>query len=120
LLAKSKLQALKINQLQEDEDFLEINELDFATPMVEIEDMFSYSVWYHNIVSYLLNLQCPSELTPSKDKTLKLHAIKYCIIDGRLYWKDPLGFLLSCLVDTETEKVIDEFHEGVWGGNHTW
>jgi hypothetical protein len=120
LLAESNLQALGINQLQEDESSLEINELDFATPTVEIEDRFSSSVWYHDIVSYLLTLQCPSELTPSKARTLKLHAIKYCIIDGKLFWKDPLGFLLSCLVETETEKVIDEFHEGVCGGHHAW
>jgi hypothetical protein len=51
---------------------------------------------------------------------LKLHTVKYCIIDGKLYWKDPLGFLLSCLVESETEKVIDEFHEGVCGGHHAW
>jgi hypothetical protein len=120
LLAESNLQALGINQLQEDEDFLEINELDFARPMVEIEERFSSLVWYHDIVSYLLNLQCPSELTPSKARALKLHAIKYCIIDGKIYWKDPLCFLLSCLVETETKKVIHEFHEGVCGRHHTW
>jgi hypothetical protein len=119
-LAESNLQALRINQLEEDEDFLEINKLDFATPTVEIEDRFSSSAWYHDIVSYLLTLQCPSELTPSKASTLKLHAIKYYIIDVKLYWKDPLGFLLSCLVETETEKVINEFHEGVCGGHHAW
>jgi hypothetical protein len=120
LLAESNLQALRINQLQEDEDFLETKELDFATPTVEIEDRFSSSVWYHNIVSYILTLQCPNELTPSKARTLKLHAIKYCIIDEKIYWKDPLGFLLRCLVETKTEKVINEFHEGVCGGHNAW
>jgi hypothetical protein len=118
LLAESNFQALEINQLQEDEGFLEINELDIATPTIDIQDKFSTSVWYRDIVSYLLTLQCLSELTPSKARTLKLHAIKYCIIDEKLYGKDPLGFLLSCLVKTEIEKVINEFHEGVCGGHH--
>jgi hypothetical protein len=57
-------------------------------------------------------------MTPSKARTLKLHAIKYFIIDGMLYWKDPLGFLLRYLVESETKGVIDEFHEGVCGGHH--
>ena len=59
-------------------------------------------------------------MTLSKDRTLKLHAVKYCIMDSELYWKDPLGFLLSCLVEFETENVINEFHKGVCGGHHAW
>jgi hypothetical protein len=65
-------------------------------------------------------LQCPSELTPSKARTLKLHDVKYYIIDAKLYWKDPLGFLLRCLVENETEGVIYEFHVGLCGGHHAW
>jgi hypothetical protein len=38
--------------------------------------------------------------TPSKPRTLKLHAIKYCIVDGKLHWKDPLGFLLCFLTES--------------------
>jgi hypothetical protein len=71
-------------------------------------------------VSYLLTLKCPSELSPSKSRTIKLHAVKYCIAENQLYWKDPLGFLLICLVELETERVISEFHEEVCGGHHTW
>jgi hypothetical protein len=59
-------------------------------------------------------------MTPSKEITLKLQAIKYCILDGKLYWKDPLGFLLSFLTESETEGVIDEFHKGICGGHHGW
>jgi hypothetical protein len=119
-LAESNLKALGINQLQENEGFLEIDELDVTAPTTEIQDKFSTSAWYRDIVHYLLTLQCPSELTPSKARTLKLHAVKYCIIDAKLYWKDPLGFLLRCLVETETEGVMDEFHVGVCGGHHAW
>jgi hypothetical protein len=59
-------------------------------------------------------------MTPSKERTLKLHVVKYCIIDNQLYWKDPLGFLLRCLIESEMENVINEFHEGVCGGHHAW
>jgi hypothetical protein len=120
LLTESNLKPLRINQLQENEGFLEIGELDVTAPTTGIQGKFSTSVWYHNIVSCLLNLQCPNELTPSKTRTLKLHIVKYCIIDVKLYWKDPLGFLLSYLVEAETKRVIDEFHVGVCGGHHAW
>jgi hypothetical protein len=48
-------------------------------------------------------------MTPFKEITLKLQAIKYFIINAKLFWKDPLGFLLYCLTKPETEGVIDEF-----------
>jgi hypothetical protein len=71
-------------------------------------------------VSYLLTLQCPTDMTPSKSRTLKLQEIKYYIINTKLYWKDPLGFLLCCLTKSKTKGVIDEFHKGICGGHHAW
>jgi hypothetical protein len=120
LLVESNFTSLVINSIQgcgEDED---MNNLYEQTSEVRIEEKFTSSDWYKNIVSYLLTLKCPSDLSPSKAKTLKLHAIKYCISEGKLCWKDPLGFLLVCLVESETEEVISEFHEGVCGGHHAW
>jgi hypothetical protein len=64
LLSESNLKVLGINRLQEDEGFLEIDELDITVPTVEIQDKFLASSWYRDIVHYLLMLQCPSELTP--------------------------------------------------------
>jgi hypothetical protein len=97
-----------------------MNELYEQTSEIKIEGKFTSSDWYKNIVSYLLTLKCPSDLSPSKAKMLKLHAVKYCISESQLYWKDPLGLLLVCLVEYETEKVISKFHEGVCGGHHAW
>jgi len=99
---------------------MNVNELDEPTSTIKIEEKFVSSEWYRNIVSYLLTLKCPSELSPSKASILKLHAVKYCIAENQLYWKDPLSFLLVCLVESETERIISEFHEGVCGGHHTW
>jgi hypothetical protein len=106
--------------LQANEEIPDIEEFDDQIPTIQIQEKFSSSSWYKDIVSYLLTLQCPSDMTSSKARTLKLHTVKYCIMDSQLYWKDPLGFLLSCLVESETEKVINEFHEGVCGGHHAW
>jgi hypothetical protein len=97
-----------------------MNELDEQITEIRIEEKFASSNWYKDIVSYLLTLKCPSDLPTSKARTLKLHVVKYCISKRRLYWKDPLGFLLVCLVESETEKVISQFHEGVCGGHHAW
>jgi hypothetical protein len=120
LLAESNFRALGINRLQECEEDMNINKLDEQTNPIRIEEKFISSDWYRNIVSYLLTLKCPSELSPSKAKTLKLHAVKYCIAENQLYWKDPLSFLLIYLVKSEKEGVISEFHEGVCGGHHAW
>jgi hypothetical protein len=119
-LAESNLRALDINCLHECEEDMNINELDERTSVIKIEKKFISSEWYRSIVSYLLTLKFPSELSPSKSRTLKLHAVKYCIAENQLYWKDPLSFLLICLVKSETERVISEFHEGVCGGHHAW
>jgi hypothetical protein len=120
LLAKSNFISLEINGLQGGEECVDMNELDEQIIEIRIEEKFASSDWYKDIVSYLLTLKCLSDLPPSKAKTLKLHAVKYCISERQLYWKDPLGFLLVCLVESETEKVISQFHEGVCGGHHAW
>jgi hypothetical protein len=97
---------------------MNINELDERTNTIKIKEKFVSLEWYRNIVSYLLTLKCRSELSPSKSRTLKLHAVKYCIAKNQLYWKYPLGFLLICLVESEIERVISEFHKGVCEGHH--
>jgi len=87
-------------------------------PTIWIEETFSSSTWYHDIVIDLLSLQCLNDMTLYKPRTLKLHAIKYGIVDDKLYWKDPLVFFLCFLMEDEIEGVIDEFHEGICGGHH--
>jgi hypothetical protein len=120
ILAESNFRALRINGLQGCEECVDMNELDEQITASRIEEKFTSSDWYKDIASYLLILKFPSDLSPSKAMTLKMHAVKYCISKSQLYWKDPLGFLLVCLVELETYKVINEFHEGVCGGHHAW
>jgi hypothetical protein len=76
LLAESNFRALGINHLESHGPIPDMGELDYQTPTVHIEDKFSSSDWYHDIVAYLLTLWFPSNITPSKERTLKLHAVK--------------------------------------------
>jgi hypothetical protein len=120
LLAESNFRALGINSSQEEEGWVDVNELEDQMVENRIEEKFTSSNWYKDIVTYLLTLKCPADFSPSKDRTLKLHAVKHCISEKRLYWKDSLGFLLVCLVESEIEEVISQFHEGVCRGHHAW
>ena len=62
---------------------------------------FVASPWYSNIVHVLRNLQAPARLSKSRARLVKLKAAKFCIINRYLYWKDPGGVLLSCLLENE-------------------
>ena len=51
---------------------------------------------------------------------IKLKVVKYCILNGCLYWKDPRCVLLNFLLEDEAKKISNEFHEGDCGGHHYW
>eukprot|EP00253_Pinus_taeda_P015322 PITA_15322 len=50
----------------------------------------------------------------NKSRTLKLKATKFCILDSALFWKDPGGMLLNCLVEEEAKGVVEDFHRDVY------
>jgi hypothetical protein len=77
LLAESNFRALGMNNAQEEEGWIDMNEIDDQIIENKIEDKFISSDWYKYIVTYLLTLKCPDELSSSKARTLKLHAVKY-------------------------------------------
>jgi hypothetical protein len=52
--------------------------------------------------------------------SLKLKAIKFCISNQNLYWRDPIGILLKFLDENESKQVIIEIHRGVCGGHRHW
>jgi hypothetical protein len=56
----------------------------------------------------------------TKARFLKLKAVKFCVLDNSLYWKDPRGIRLSCLLEDEAKQEIQEFHRGECGGYHYW
>jgi hypothetical protein len=74
--------------------------------------------WYHDILYFLQELKPSDGMGKSKARALKLKAIRYCLIEQVLYWRDPLGMLLRCLSPPEAQKVMLDFHRGLYGGNH--
>jgi hypothetical protein len=77
-------------------------------------------VWYKDIVHALQHLQAPKGLSKTQERSLKLKNAKFCIIDRYLYWKDPRGVLLNCLLKDEAKEKIYEFHNGDCGGHLYW
>lgn len=71
LMAETNLEANQINQLD-------------SIPRDESCDMDDCD-WYQGVIFYLRNLKTPLELTESQKRSLKLQAIKYIIIRGKLY-----------------------------------
>ena len=114
LMAKSNLHALDINLIATMSDEDEEN-----SPL-QVSEMFVASPWYSDIVYVLQNLSSPPGMTRNKGRTLKLKATKFCILNSALYWKDPGGVLLNCLVEEEAKKVMEDFHKGDRGGHHFW
>ena len=56
----------------------------------------------------------------TRARCVKFKAVKYCILNGCLYWKDLGGILLNCLLEEEEKQMIKYFHEGDCGGHHYW
>jgi hypothetical protein len=76
--------------------------------------------WYKEIIYVLENIQAPPSVRNTKARFLKLKAFKFCVLDNSLYWKDPGGKLLSCLLEDEAKRAKKEFQKGECGGKHYW
>eukprot|EP00253_Pinus_taeda_P007437 PITA_07437 len=87
---------------------------------IQVSKMFAISPWYLDIIYVLKNLLPPPSMTRNKVRTFKLKAAKFCILNSALYWKDPGGILLNCLVEKEAKKVMEDCHQGDCGGHLFW
>jgi hypothetical protein len=99
LMVESNFHALDINFLVAVDE-----QEEQATP--NVKEVFLNSPWYEDLIFVLHNLQAPPGLTKTKARFIKLKALKYCILDGNLYWKDFGGILLNCLLKYEADKVL--------------
>jgi hypothetical protein len=70
---------------------------------LHVSQKFLVSPWYSDIIFVLQNLKAPPELTKTKARFLKQKAAKLCEVNGSLYWKDPSGVLLKCLLEDEAQ-----------------
>ena len=114
LMAESNLHALDINLIaamsEENEESLS----------VQVSEIFVLSPWYSDIVYVIQNLSPPPGMTRNKSRTLKLKAAKFCVLNNSLYWKDPGGVLLNCLVEEEAKQFMEDFNQGDCGGHLFW
>ena len=110
-MAHSNHEALGINILEPCADTIAQQEEG------QVHPYFLASPWYKDIVHVLQNLQAPPELNKTQARSIKLKSAKFCILNKFLYWKDPGGILLNCLLEEEAKKKTKEFHSGDYGGH---
>jgi hypothetical protein len=121
LLAKENCEVLGIN-------FISINaeeaQSEFFVQRYNHDQPISANLssceWYSIIIHFLQTLVDPPEMNPTQVRALKLKAVKFCINENMLYWKDPSGMLLRCLDKEESVQVMHQFHSIVCGGHHYW
>jgi len=105
-MAESNLHALDINMIatmsEEEED----------SSLNQVSKIFIQSPCYSDIVYVLRHLSPPPRMAKNKGRTLKLKAVRFCILENMLYWKDLGGILLNFLTEDEAQQVMSEFHKG--------
>jgi hypothetical protein len=84
----------------------------------QVAENLSSCEWYSGIVHFLQKLEVYPKLSMTQARALKLRAIKLCINDNLLYWKDPSSLLLRCLDKDESPEVMHRFHSSICGGHH--
>ena len=72
---------------------------------LQVFEKYSSSPWYKNIIYFLQHFECPPDVKKTKARSLKLKAIKFCISNQNLYWRDPVGILLRGLDENEAKEV---------------
>eukprot|EP00253_Pinus_taeda_P004846 PITA_04846 len=106
LMVESNLYVLDFNLIAA------MSKEDEENQSAQVSGIFLLSPWYSDIVYVLQNMSSPPRMVKNKSRTLKLKAAKFCIMKDALYWKDPAGVLLNCLVEEEVKQVMEEFHKG--------
>ena len=94
---------------------LELNVEGSSGEISEYPNIFQ-SDWYKDIVYFLQNMNCPPEMEKFRRRAFKLKAIKYCIMESNLYWKDPTGILLKCVDEEEAQRIMTECMLALVGG----
>eukprot|EP00253_Pinus_taeda_P005377 PITA_05377 len=104
LMSETNFQALDINQLD--------SEPELATPKINVA--FEQSPWHSDIYYVLQNLCAPPGLSRTKCRFLKMKALKFCVMEENLFWKNHEGILLNCLIENELTKSWRSFMQQ-WG-----
>ncbi|VFQ74308.1 unnamed protein product [Cuscuta campestris] len=67
--------------------------------------------WMYDLMEYLMDGSLPEQ--DDRARKVKLRALRFQVLDGKLYKRAFGGPLLRCLTNREAERVIAEVHEGV-------
>jgi hypothetical protein len=70
---------------------------------------------YFDIIYYLKNLSCLDHLVDHEIRALRLKAMKYCLTQDDLGWKNLDGVILRCVNKDESGMMIKELHFGHCG-----
>jgi hypothetical protein len=117
LLAESNCQALGVSFMNE---FSRIQQGQLSKIDPQREPPLARCPWYKDVIYFLQELRPPDALQRNKERDLKLKAVRYCLLDQVLYWKDPLGVLSKCMDPREANRIMVEFHSDLCGGHHSW
>ena len=100
LMAQSNYDVLRINSLIDSSEETRDQE-----SKLQVSQEFLSSPWYKDIIYGLQHLQAPIGMDKTREKLIKLKVVKFCILDGFLYWKDLGGILLRCFLEEEENKI---------------
>jgi hypothetical protein len=99
---------------ERNQEAIEIGEKEQINIIVsEIEN----NEWYSDVIYYLKNLTCPDHLVDHKRRALRLKAMKYCLTEDGLGWRNPDGVILRCVNKEEADKLMVDLHSGYCGGH---
>jgi hypothetical protein len=85
----------------------------FATDICSFGSDLAEDDWRKEIADYLENL------SRRVSRKLRYKAIKFVLLDGRLYYKSLDGVLLQCLGQEEAKKMMSEVHDGLCGAHQS-
>ena len=60
----------------------------------------------------------PPHLTDNEKRIVKLHALRFVIISGELWWRSQDGVLLKCVSKEQLVKILTEMHSGACRGHY--
>lgn len=73
--------------------------------------------WYADMHYFLTYGNVPMHLDPKQRRDIRLKAYPYLLIKSIMFRINYDGVLLRCLEKDEADKVLNELHDGVIGGN---
>jgi hypothetical protein len=65
------------------------------------------------LINYINNLRC------TRNQKVKRQALRYTVIDGKLFHRTVEGLLLKCLSDEEAKVAMGKVHEGLCGSHQS-